>query len=332
MKLTPEIAASFARIALGHVGQEYPNKLDHVMAGPQDALGPRALHPAFYGSFDWHSCVHSWWMLLTIRRRFPDLPEAAAITALADATFTAEAMQAELAYAQRPESRGFERPYGWAWYAMLHLEAARDQGQPWAAHMAPLAHHFAAGWRDYLRVLAFPIRTGTHFNTAFAMRLTLEWAAEFDPALAELIAEKAAEWFGTLEDVRPLEPSGDDFLSGTLCAAQVMQKAGRVPFHAWFARYLPDVRKGQPACLFDPVAPSDRSDGKMAHLDGFNIARAWSWIELGDAARLASDPAPALYDASIAQVDQDYMSSHWLASFALLALLAAEARGAGTPG
>jgi hypothetical protein len=73
--LTPDIAARFARIALGHVTQEYPHKLDHVMDGPEDVAGPRMLHPVFFGSFDWHSCVHGYWLLLRIRRLFPELPE-----------------------------------------------------------------------------------------------------------------------------------------------------------------------------------------------------------------------------------------------------------------
>ena len=331
MSIDAGLAGRFARTALSHVAQEYPNKLDHVMAGAEDVLSPAALHPAFPGSFDWHSCVHSWWTLLTIRRLYPDLPEAPQITALADGTFTEEKLGAELAYAQRPQSRAFERPYGWAWYAMLHREASRSPDKPWAQQMEPLARHFAAGWRDYLGVLAYPIRTGTHFNTAFAMRLVLDWAETFDPALARLMGDKAMEWFGDQADVRPLEPSGDDFLSGTLTVAQVMRKVGRVPFDDWLEQYLPNLRQGPPACLFDPVAPRDRSDGKMAHLDGFNLSRAWSWIEIGNAQRLGSAhaaPELALYNASIEQVDKDYMSSHWLASFALLVILAYEERAA----
>ena len=327
MMLDAATARRFARTALGHVTREFPNKLDHVMAGPQDIASPRELHPAFYGSFDWHSCVHSWWMLLTLRRRFPDLPEAAEITALADEILSEDNLAAELAYAARPEARGFERPYGWAWFLMLHREAARAPEMPWAQHCEPLARHFAAGWRDYLAALAFPIRAGTHFNTAFAMRLTLDWAEEFDPELASLIGDAAMDWFAGQRDVRPIEPSGDDFLSGTLAVVQVMRKVGRVPFGEWLEGYLPDLSAGRPACLFDPVVPRDRSDGKMAHLDGFNISRAWAWIEIGEAAQWPADrpdPALTLYNASIDQVDRDYMSSHWLASFALLAILAAE--------
>ena len=123
--LDSQLASHMARIALGHVRKEYPHKLDHVLLGDQDALPPRVLHPIFYGSFDWHSCVHGWWTLLTLRRLFPDIAEAAAIQELASDSFTAEKVAAELAYLDRPLSRGFERPYGWAWLLYLHLEASR---------------------------------------------------------------------------------------------------------------------------------------------------------------------------------------------------------------
>ena len=113
--LDADTAARFARIALGHVRQEYPHKLDHVLGSDEHALPPRVLHPIFFGSFDWHSCVHGWWTLLTLRRLFPEIDEAQAIEKLADGSFTAEKVGVELAYVDRPLSRGFERPYGWAW-------------------------------------------------------------------------------------------------------------------------------------------------------------------------------------------------------------------------
>jgi hypothetical protein len=170
--LTPALAAHFAHIALGHVTREFPHKLDHVMAGPDDAAPPSALHPIFFGSFDWHSCVHGYWLLLRIRRLFPDLSEAAAITALVDRMFAADKVAGELAYLGRPASAGFERPYGWAWLLALHDEAARHEDRPWGAALAPLAGAFAARFRDYLPRLTYPIRVGTHYNTAFALVLT----------------------------------------------------------------------------------------------------------------------------------------------------------------
>ncbi len=80
--LTRDLADGFASLALSHVSREYPNKLDHVLAGPEDVAGPRALHPVFFGSFDWHSCVHGFWLLTRALRRFPDLPSGPRIEAL----------------------------------------------------------------------------------------------------------------------------------------------------------------------------------------------------------------------------------------------------------
>ena len=194
--LDADTAARFARIALGHVRQEYPHKLDHVLGSDDDSLPPHVLHPIFYGSFDWHSCVHGWWTLLTLRRLFHDTDEARAIEKLADTSFTAEKVEVERAYLDRPLSRGFERPYGWAWLLQLHLEASRHRDANWAYDLEPLARAFAERLRDYLGVLTYPIRVGTHFNTAFALILSLDWAERFDEQLAEAIRERAKLWFG----------------------------------------------------------------------------------------------------------------------------------------
>ena len=327
MKLDADTAARFARTALGHVTKEYPHKLDHVLGSDADLAPPRVLHPIFHGSFDWHSCVHGWWTLLTLRRLFPDMPETAAITALADATFTPEKISAELAYLDRPLSRGFERPYGWAWLLTLHLEASLSD-QPWAAALEPLARAFADRFRDYLAFLTYPIRTGTHFNTAFALILSLEWAEEFDAPLAELIRERSTAWFGEDRDCQAWEPGGDEFLSPALieapCMARVLPSAD---FERWFAAFLPRLADREPATLFTPAIVSDRSDGKIAHLDGLNLSRAWCWRALApllapDAAELARNAGREHLDAALPHVAGDYMGEHWLASFALLALLA----------
>ena len=319
------LACRFARTALGHVGQEYPNKLDHVLAGPQDAQTPRQLHPAFYGSFDWHSCVHSWWTLLTLRRLYPDMTEAQEIEALAGETLTADKLAAELAYAQRPESRGFERPYGWAWLLYLHLEASRHPDREWATRLEPLARQFADGFRDYLPKLAHPITTGTHANTAFALTLAHEWAQAFDADLLALIEDYATAQFGALPEYQGWDIGGDSFLSPVLSVSLLMHRVlPHQEFARWFARVLPEGGWLEIACR--PVAVTDPTDGKMAHLDGLNLSRAWALREIaplaGSDARAASlrELADKHLAASIEAVDGDYMGSHWLASFALLAL------------
>ncbi len=137
--LTPETAARFMGIALGHVTREFPHKLDHVMDGPEDVAGPRELHPIFFGSFDWHSCVHGWWLMLRLRRLFPELPAAREVEALADEMLAPDKVAGELAYLDRAYSGGFERPYGWAWLLALHAEAQQHDDRPWAEDLEPLA-------------------------------------------------------------------------------------------------------------------------------------------------------------------------------------------------
>jgi hypothetical protein len=314
--LTPETAARFAEIALGHVTREYPHKLDHVMEGPEDVLGPRALHPIFFGSFDWHSCVHGWWLLLRVRRLFPGLPAARRIEALADEILSEGKAAGELAYLDRAYTGGFERPYGWAWLLALHGEAQRHEGRGWAGALAPLACAFAERFRAFLPKLTYPIRAGTHFNTAFALILALDWAEANDPALAGLIRERARAYYGGDRDCPAWEPGGDDFLSPALVEALCMRRClPEGDFGRWFKAFLPRLDAGEPASLFAPAYVSDRSDGKIAHLDGVNLSRAWCWRALG-----RPDAADAHLAASLPHVAGDYMGEHWLATFALLAL------------
>lgn len=324
-KLDADLASRMARIALGHVRREYPNKLDQVLLGDEDLAPPHVLHPIFYGSFDWHSCVHGWWTLLTLRRLFPDMSEAQAIDDLASDSFTREKVGGELAFLGRPLSRGFERPYGWAWLLYLHLEASRHE-EECAAELEPLARAFAQRLRDYLQVLTYPIRVGTHFNTAFALVLSLEWAEQFDAKLAELIRNRSLHWFAADRDCQAWEPGGDEFLSSALIEALCMARAHEAEFPVWFGRFLPGVVQRQPASLFEPAIVSDRSDGKIAHLDGVNLSRAWCWRSIApllpaEERSIAGAAADEHLAAALPHIAGDYMGEHWLASFALLALL-----------
>jgi len=325
--LDADTAARLARIALGHVRQEYPHKLDHVLAADADAQPPRALHPIFYGSFDWHSCVHGWWTLLTLSRLFPDLPEAERIATLADNSFTPDKVAAEHAYLDRQLSAGFERPYGWAWLLVLHGEAARHPDRPWSENLAPLAAAFSQRFGPYLAKLTYPITVGTHFNTAFALTLARDWAEDHDPALAATIADYAERVYGGLEDYRGWEPGGDEFLSPALSVALLMSRVrGREEFTGWWDFFLPETSLDR----FEPATVSDRSDGKIAHLDGLNLSRAWAFrgiaCALGphNAAPLLLSLADRHLAAALPHVAGDYAGEHWLATFALLALLAAD--------
>jgi len=329
-KLDARLASHMARIALGHVRQEYPHKLDHVMSSDEDVLAPRVLHPIFFGSFDWHSCVHGWWTLLTLRRLFPRIEEAPEIDELASRSFSREKVGAELAYLDRPLSRGFERPYGWAWLLQLHLEATRHE-QRWGAELQPLARALADRLRGYLDVLTYPIRVGTHSNTAFALTLSLDWAEAFDPPLAHQIRDRARHWFGADRDCQAWEPGGDEFLSSALIEALCMARTEPALFPPWFSKFLPRVGSREPATLFTPAIVSDRSDGKIAHLDGLNLSRAWCWRSIAPllptAERAVAEGAAGTHlAAALPHISGDYMGEHWLASFALLALLSPEAK------
>ena len=321
--LTRDIAEKFAALALAHVEREFPHKMDHVMAGAADVIGPRAAHPIFYGSFDWHSCVHGYWLLARVKRRYPDLAQAGAIAALFDRAFTPANVEAECAYLRRPESRGFERPYGWGW--LLALAAELDRAGD--ARLAPLAEMFAQRFRDFLPLCDYPVRTGVHTSTAFALRLAADWAEPNDPLLYALMREKLLKWHAGDANAAAWEPSQDDFLSPTLMVAEALRRVmAPSDFRKWFATYLPRVAAGKPASLFAPARISDRTDGKIAHLDGLNFSRAWCWraiaSALDDAALQAKarETAEAHINASLPHVAGDYMGEHWLATFALLAL------------
>ncbi|MCI3134706.1 DUF2891 domain-containing protein [Phenylobacterium aquaticum] len=328
-RLTRETAAAFARIALGHVTRQYPNKLDHVNAGPGDHGDPIDQHPIFYGSFDWHSCVHGYWLLATLRRLHPDMAEAAAIDALFADAFTPEKVEAERAYLERPTARGFERPYGWGWLLKLQAELIAHRDAPWADRLAPLAGAFADRFKAFLPKATYPVRTGVHSSTAFAVALAHDYAtAAGDVDLEALLRETALSWYGADKGCQAWEPSGDDFLSPALMEAECMRRLmAPDDFRVWFAAFLPDAARQAPATLFAPATVSDRSDGKIAHLDGLNLSRAWCWraiagsLDPQDPVRpVALAAAERHLAASLPHVAGDYMGEHWLASFALLAL------------
>jgi hypothetical protein len=332
--LAREQASGFARLALDAVRKEYPNKPEHVLGGPGDVKEPRALHPAFYGSYDWHSSVHGHWMLARLLRVFPDLPEAGEIRAVLSEHLTAEHLAAEAAYFARAESRTFERPYGWAWLLKL-AEELHDWDDPdasrWSRAVQPLAEVVVQRYLDYFPKQTYPIRTGVHPNTAFGLAFAHDYARAVDhPALAALVEERASAYFAADADAPARwEPSGADFFSPTLMEADLMRRVlAPEAFSAWFARFLPDAACGEPASLFTPATVTDRTDPQLVHLDGLNLSRAWCLDRI--AAMLpADDPARSALTASAARhataalghvASGDYAGEHWLASFAVYLL------------
>ena len=320
-------ASRFAAIALSHVTREQPNVIAHV--------SPRSVHAIFYGSLDWHSCVHSYWLLATLYRLFPKLPQRDAIAALFTDALTAGKVEVERSYLERATARGFERPYGWAWLLMLQAELKRHdgkEGKAWASALKPLATLFAARFRQHLPKLTYPVRSGVHSSTAFALALAYEYASAHDKPLAQLIRKKACAWYAGDRDCQAWEPSGEDFLSPALTEAECMRRI--LPpreFPRWFSGFLPRLAKGEPATLFNPAIVSDRSDLRIVHLDGVNLSRAWCWRNIAAALptrsplrKVALQAADDHLTASLPHVSGDYTGEHWLATFALLALLAGD--------
>ncbi|MEI7984984.1 MAG: DUF2891 domain-containing protein [Armatimonadota bacterium] len=315
VEISPELAAQFAQSTLGHVSKEYPHGLVHVLEGPEK-LSPSTLHPIFYGSFDWHSCVHGWWQLFRIARLFPNM--ASEIVGRAEIAFTLENAQSEMGYLTAHPM--FERPYGWAWFLALHQEVRR-QNIHFSNVLQPIAVLLSSRLKEYLSRLTFPVRSGTHSNTAFALILANEWAIDHDSELKSAIFNWSRECYVSDLAAPGLEPSGEDFLSPTLTEALLMARVlPTSEFNSWFLDYIPSL----PTNLLNPVEVSHRSDGRIGHLDGLNFSRAWCWRNLAkhvpSIAETASASADRHFEAAMPHLESNYMSEHWLCTFALLAL------------
>lgn len=326
------LASPFARVALANVVQEYPNKPDHVLNDASEVRSPRQLHPVFYGSCDWHSCVHMHWLLARLLRLVPALPEARDIATIFDTHFTTAQVAGEIAYLNQPSRTSFERTYGWAWLLKLQtelIELARHDARAtaWRDALQPLADAFAERYLHFLPIGQYPIRAGTHANSAFGLLFALDYADAIGHlALRRRINEKAHAWFG--RDRRypaAYEPGGDDFLSGGLMEAALMQRVVNSCGYAdWWEVFCPAPHELQ--VWLTPVSVTDRRDPKLSHLDGLNLSRAWCWkmLERELPAALRAPVGNAI-DAHVAAslphaTEGDYAGTHWLASYALLAL------------
>lgn len=334
--LSRDMASRFARVVLAGVQREFPNKLDHVMNEPGEVRPPRHLHPAFYGCFDWHSAVHGHWLMARLLRLMPDLDQAARMRAVLTQHLTAANIHTELAYLARPNSGSFERTYGWAWLLKLHEElgrcaAAGVEGSPkWYEALGPLAEAFSARYLNYLPRLDYPIRTGTHPNTAFGLAFAHDWAAwTGHTELRELVKRRASAFFQH-DEAYPahLEPGGSDFFSPALMEAELMRRILEADeFTGWFKRFLPGAGKGMPRTLFEPARVSDRRDLQIVHLDGLNLSRAWCMhgiaggLPAGDSREALLASAQSHADAALPHVcSGEYAGEHWLATFAVLGL------------
>jgi Protein of unknown function (DUF2891) len=332
LSLDASAASPFASLALQCAEKEYPNKLDHVMNGPHEVQSPRALHPAFYGCYDWHSTVHGHWMLVRLLRQFPQLSEAPEIRRLLDAHLSEHPVAVEVAYFGQPNRKSFERTYGWAWLLKLEAELRSwdsPEARRWAQALQPLADTVTRALSDFLPRQTYPIRTGVHPNTAFGLTLALDYAqAVHDEKLAALITERARTYFAK-DTEAPLkwEPGGEDFLSPALEEAALMARIlSASAFRPWMKAFLPAVK-------LTPAIVSDRTDPKIVHLDGLNLSRARCLYALSAA---LGRPALARLGDTHAQASLPFIASgsyegeHWLGTFAVQMLDAREQGTAAT--
>ena len=321
----------FARLALSCIHREYPNKISHMLNSDADIAAPRDLYPAFHGCFDWHSSVHGHWLLVRILNTDPETPYRDAIIASLSESFTPENIAGELAYFNGPDRAGFERPYGRAWFLQLMSElreAKFPEAAEWLETLLPLEEVIVTQTSGWLGKLAYPIRIGTHNQTAFAFGLMLDWAdTAVRPDFREKIADRVLEFHeGDVNCPLGYEPSGEDFLSPCLMEADLMRRVMETEdFAAWLSNFLPDIPTDGSADWLEPGMVLDPTDGKLVHLDGLNLSRAWALEGIASALPEDDPRRPALLAAAerhketgIAAVsDAHYSGSHWLASFLL---------------
>lgn len=329
-EISPELAERFSDLALTCLHQEFPNKISRTTDTAEDIGRPKDLFPVFYGCFDWHSAVHGHWMLVRLLRVAPDGDWKAEARAKLEQSFTENNIAGEISNFDRPARGSWERPYGLAWFLQLTAELREwddPQAKVWLERLAPFEADITDSLKTWLPNLAYPIRLGTHNQSSFAFGLIWDWAkvAE-DQEMLALIEEKTLDFHR--KDVNcPLayEPSGEDFLSPCLMEADLMRRIlPREDFPDWLSGFMPDIPADGSSGWLAPGVVKDASDGKLVHLDGVNLSRAWNLLNIA-ASLPENDPRiPALVasaklheETGIAAVsDTHYSGSHWLASFA----------------
>ncbi|MCC4212266.1 DUF2891 domain-containing protein [Leeuwenhoekiella parthenopeia] len=329
---TPQLnldqANNLAQLPLACVNQEYPNKLSQTLGEAGDLKEPSVLHPAFYGCFDWHSAVHGHWSMVYLLKTFPDLAEAETLKAYFKEHLTEENIEAEVAYFNGEHNKSYERTYGWAWLLKL-AEELHTWDDPMAReleqNLQPLTDLLVERYEEFLPKLNYPIRVGEHPNTAFGLSFAYEYAETVqDTTFQNLIAARAKDFYNTDENC-PMswEPGGTDFLSPCLEELNIMRLVlPEAEFLAWADAFLPDLKNTDYELAVGEV--SDRTDGKLVHLDGVNFSRAWNLYALAKQypqyAHLKQTADKHLNYSLPNVVGDDYEGGHWLGSFALYAL------------
>jgi len=337
--LNRDTARGFAALAINCVHREFPNKITHVLFSVSDVAPPHILTPAFFGCFDWHSAVHAHWLLARLARKFPQAEFATIDRSVLNIDLRPKNIAAEARYLK--PRQGFERPYGLAWLLQLDselLDWPDADAQRWHEALRPLVAVAVAHISDWLPKLDHPIRIGEHAQTAFALGLARDWAvAAGDTRFLRLIDQRARYYYAG--DIRcPLryEPSGHDFLSPCMAEADLMRRVlSSDEFPVWLSGFLPEIPRDGSADWLKLAQVTDVTDGKLVHLDGLNLSRAWMLQGIASALPL-DDPrrVSLLVEGQrhavmgIAKVSGDhYEGGHWLASFATYLLTQ---RGLGT--
>ena len=324
IELDLEEANRLSELPIGCIQNPLPYKSGLVIAKESDLAMPVEHHPAFYGCFDWHSAVHGHWSLVYLLKNFPELAQREEAIRMLDANLTAENIEKEVAYfSLNRESKSFERAYGWAWLLKLQEELYTWEdpiAQKWYNNLKPLEDYIANAYIEYLPKLVYPIRVGTHSNTAFGISFAYDYAQTVGrESLAAAIKEAALRFYSNDKDC-PIswEPSGYDFLSPCLQEIDIMRKVlTEEEFKAWSVEFLPALFDQE--LELEPGKVKDRSDGHLVHLDGVNFSRAWCLYPLKDNIN-AYNLATEHLDYSLSKItDGDYAGQHWLGSFALYA-------------
>jgi len=326
--LNTEQARQLAQLPLDCINAEYPNKLGQTIGGDEDLKPPRDLHPAFYGCFDWHSAVHGHWSLVALLKQFPNLEQADSIKQKLLANISKEHIEKEVEYFGGEYNKSYERTYGWGWLLKLAEELRTWEGntaRELEANLQPLTDTIVQKYLDFLPKLNYPIRVGEHTNTAFGLSFAWDYANTVQhQELKSLIEQRAKDFY--LEDAScPLswEPSGFDFLSPCLEEAALMKRVlSKEAFKAWLEQFLPQLK--DPAFTMAVGEVSDRTDGKLVHLDGVNFSRAWCLYTISEGLpeyQHLENIANQHINYSLPNlVGDSYEGGHWLGSFAIYAL------------
>jgi len=338
--MDPNAAARFAGLALKCLHDEYPSHISVTLDRDSDARPPRELTPAFYGCFDWHSDVHGHWLLVRLLRLLPDAPFAAQARSELDRSFTAENIAGELEFLKHPGRASFERPYGLAWLLRLCAELREwqdPQAQQWLNVLKPLETEAAARLKSWLPKLHYPIRIGEHDQTAFSFGLMWDWAGiAGDEQMREILRDAAVRfYFNDRNCPLGFEPSGEDFLSPCLAEADFMRRLLKPrAFGRWLSAFLPGIPKATGTPWLKVGVVTDRSDPKLAHIDGLNLSRSWMLQGIAHGLANGDSRVPVLLasaaehrDASLPAVTgEHYEGGHWLGTFAVYLTSAAGLR------